>query len=133
MGVAHVVAIVGIGGAELSLCSLVEQTQRRGFDNIVVSLLPDGALRPRLERAGAGVIELPGKRGFAGALLLRALGIDVAAAHPDIVHSWMYHSNIAATVLRGLRYFRCPLIWSIRQGFNNPTLDSGLTRTVIRL
>jgi glycosyltransferase involved in cell wall biosynthesis len=133
MRIVHVISNLGIGGAELSLCSLVEQTQRRGFDNIVVSLLPDGALRPRLERAGASVIELPGKRGFAGALLLRALGIHVAAAHPDIVHSWMYHSNIAATALKGLRYFRCPLIWSIRQGFDNPTLDSGLTRTLIRL
>ena len=133
MRIVHVISNLGIGGAELSLCSLVEQTQRRGFDNIVVSLLPDGALRPRLERAGASVIELPGKRGFAGALLLRALGIHVAAAHPDIVHSWMYHSNVAATVVRGLRYFKCPLIWSIRQGFDDPTLDSGLTRGLIRL
>jgi glycosyltransferase involved in cell wall biosynthesis len=133
MRIVHVISNLGIGGAELSLCSLVEQTQRRGFDNVVVSLLPDGALRPRLERAGASVIELPGKRGFAGALLLRALGIHVAAAHPDIVHSWMYHSNVAATVVRGLRYFKCPLIWSIRQGFDNPTLDIGLTRGLIRL
>jgi glycosyltransferase involved in cell wall biosynthesis len=138
MRIVHVISNLGIGGAELSLCALVEQTQGKEIDgkeidHVIVSLLPNGALRPRLEQTGARVIELAGQRGFAGALLLPVLGAHVAGAKADIVHSWMYHSNIAAIALRGLRYFRCPLIWSIRQGFDNPTLDGGLTRSLIWL
>ncbi|MGA7807808.1 glycosyltransferase [Bradyrhizobium sp.] len=129
----HVISNLGIGGAELSLCALVEQTQGKEIDHVVISLLPNGALRPRLELAGARVIELAGQRGLAGALLLPGLGGHIASAKPDIVHSWMYHSNIAAIALRELRYFSCPLIWSIRQGLDNPTLDSGLTRALIWL
>jgi glycosyltransferase involved in cell wall biosynthesis len=133
MRIVHVISNIGIGGAEASLCALVEQTAGKGFDHVVVSLLANGALRPRLEQAGARVIELPGKRGAAGVLLLRALATHIARNNPDIVHSWMYHSNIAVTVLRGLGYFRCPLVWSIRQGVDAPTLDGGLTRFLIRL
>jgi glycosyltransferase involved in cell wall biosynthesis len=132
MRIVHIISNLGIGGAELNLCSLVEQTFPKGIEHVVVSLLPGGILRPRLERAGARTIELPGKRGLAGALLLRRLGVHVASAEPDIVHGWMYHSNLAATVMRGLGFFNCPVIWSIRQGLDNFDA-SGLTNTVMRL
>jgi hypothetical protein len=70
-----------------------------GIDHAVVSLLPDGVLRSRLGQAGARVIELPaGKRGPAGALLLRTLGTEIAGGKPDLVHTWMYHSNLALAV-----------------------------------
>jgi glycosyltransferase involved in cell wall biosynthesis len=133
MRVVHVISNLGIGGAELSLCSLVERLSCKGVDHVVVSLLPGGVLRPRLEEAGARVIELDGRRGLGGVLLLRELGSRIGAAKPDLIHAWMYHSNIAATVAQGLGYLRCPVIWSIRQGLENRALDGYLTRALIRL
>jgi glycosyltransferase involved in cell wall biosynthesis len=133
MRVVHVISNLGIGGAELSLCSLIEQLSCNGVDHVVVSLLPGGVLRPRLEQAGARVIELDGKRGLAGVLLLPGLGSQISTAKPDIIQAWMYHSNIAVTVARGLGYFKCPVIWSIRQGLDNLALDGHLTRALIRL
>ena len=133
MRIVHVISNLGIGGAELCLCSLIEQTAAKGMDHLVVSLLAGGVLRPRLEEAGARVIELQGRRGLAGALQLRALGSHLADARPNVVHAWMYHSNIAASVVRALGYFRCPLIWSIRQGLDNLTFAGGLTGALIRI
>jgi glycosyltransferase involved in cell wall biosynthesis len=117
----------------MSLCSLVEQTVGSGLQHVVISFLSDGALRSRLERAGATVIELAGRRGGAGAFVLPGLVANIQRAKPDIVQSWMYHANLAGTVVRGLGYFKPPLIWSIRQSLDNRSLDPFSTRAVIWL
>src|SRR4051794_799844 len=68
--IVHVIASLGLGGAEANLCSLVEESGSRGFRHTVITMLPDGALRPRLERAGATIIELSGLRGALGLVVL---------------------------------------------------------------
>ena len=133
MRVVHVISNLNIGGAELSLCSLVETTAGQSIDHTVISLLPHGALRLRLERAGAAVVELAGHRGIAGALLLRCLARAIAAARPSLVQAWMYHANVATSIAKSLRSFDCPLIWSIRQSADNLALDPILTRALIGL
>jgi len=129
-----VIAGLGFGGAETSICSLIEQNQSKDekLHHTVISILADGPLRPRLEKAGATVIELSGSRGTAGLLALPRLGSTIARANPDIVHAWMYHANAATAVLRRLNYFKCPLIWSIRQSIDDPALDRRLTRAIIK-
>lgn len=133
MHIVHVIAGLGFGGAEASLCSLIEESQSKNEElrHTVISILADGPLRPRLEKAGATVIELCGSRGAAGLLALHRLGSTIARTNPDVIHAWMYHANVATAVLRCLNYFRCPLIWSVRQSIDNPTLDRRLTRAII--
>lgn len=130
MRILHVIAGLSVGGAEANLCSLIERSEGKGFHHIVVSFLANGPLKPRLERAGATVIELSSSRGARGLLALRQLGVNINKCNPDIVHSWMYHANAATAVLQRLDYFRCPLIWSIRQSLEDPTLDRRLTRAI---
>lgn len=134
MRIVHVIAGLGLGGAETSLCSLIEESQSKNekLRHTVISILADGPLRPRLEKAGATVIELCGSRGAAGLLALHRLGSTIARANPDVVHAWMYHANAATAVLRRLNYFKCPLIWSVRQSIDNPILDRRLTRAIIK-
>jgi glycosyltransferase involved in cell wall biosynthesis len=132
--IVHVITGLGFGGAETSLCSLIEENQERseGLQHTVISILTGGPLKPRLEQAGANVIELSGARGFAGILSLRKLGLAISQANPDIVHAWMYHANAATAVLRRLNFFRSKLIWSVRQSIDNPALDHRLTRAIIK-
>ncbi|UVO39196.1 glycosyltransferase [Bradyrhizobium arachidis] len=134
MRIVHVITGLGFGGAESSLCSLIEESQLRNrtLKHIVVSILSGGPLRLRLEQAGARVIELSGTRGAAGLLAMRRLASTIAQQNPDIVHAWMYHANVATAVLRRFRYFKCPLVWSIRQSIDDPTLDRRLTRAIIK-
>ncbi|WP_441232623.1 glycosyltransferase [Bradyrhizobium sp. 1200_D9_N1_1] len=133
MRIVHVITGLGFGGAEASLCSLIEESHNKNnkLKHIVVSVLSGGPLRPRLEQVGAQVIELSGERGAAGLLALRRLASAIAQAKPDVVHAWMYHANVATAVLRRLNYFKCPLVWSIRQSIDDPTLDRRLTRAII--
>lgn len=133
MRVVHLISNLGIGGAEMALCALVESSARYGIEHTVVSFLPNGTLRLRLEKAGANVVELQGRRGVRGVFLLRQLARALAGTEPDIVHAWMYHANIAASTIRRLGRISCPLIWSIRQSADDLALDGRFTQVLIRL
>ena len=130
--ITHLISGLFIGGAENALCSLVEGTQGKGFDHTVIVFLSKGEMQPRLERAGATVIVLGGRRGFKGALLFWSMARAIRLSKPDLVQSWMYHANVAALIARDFGVFRCPLIWNVRQSCARPELEKRLTRFLIK-
>ncbi|MEC9454197.1 MAG: glycosyltransferase [Pseudomonadota bacterium] len=114
--VMHVITGLDTGGAETQLALLVSARKAAGAEDIVVSLIPGGALRERLENAGVAVHDLGMQRGrpsLAGLLRLRSL---IRRTKPRIVQSWMYHADLIATF--ALRFSGrknvTPLIWGIR-------------------
>jgi len=129
----HVITGLDIGGAEMQLTHLVMARQAGGAKDIVVSLIPGGALRGRLEQAGIAVHDLGMRRGrpsLAALLRLRAL---IRRFRPSIVQSWMYHADlIAAFALRySGRWKETPLIWGIRcSNMNLTDYNRGLRLTV---
>jgi glycosyltransferase involved in cell wall biosynthesis len=131
MHITHLISNLEPGGAETSLATLVEATQGSNIRHTVVSLLPRGVLRGRLERTGASVIELEGGRGLRGALSLPDLRNAVRKNDPDVLQCWMYHANIAGSVLKMIGTIGCPVIWGIRQGARNIWLDRLTTRAAI--
>lgn len=114
--VMHVITGLDTGGAETQLALLVGARKAAGAEDIVVSLIPGGAVREHLEHAGVAVHDLGMQRGrpsLAGLLRLRSL---IRRTKPRIVQSWMYHADlIAAFALRfSGRKNATPLIWGIR-------------------
>ena len=106
--VLHVTTSLDLGGAEVLLADLVTRSDRAAFAHQVVSLLPQGAVRPRLEAAGIAVEDLGMQhaRPSVGALLkLRRIVRD---ARPAIVHAWMYHACFAAALTRPRR-----MLWGL--------------------
>ena len=61
--VMHVITGLDTGGAETQLALLVGARKAAGAEDIVVSLIPGGALRERLENAGVAVHDLGMQRG----------------------------------------------------------------------
>jgi glycosyltransferase involved in cell wall biosynthesis len=133
--VMHVITGLDTGGAETQLAHLVTARKRAGAEDMVVSLIPGGALRARLEEAGVEVRDLGMRRGrpsLAAFLRLRAL---IRRFRPRIVQSWMYHADLmAAFALRySGRWEETPLIWGIRCSDMN-LADYGRTlRWTVRL
>ncbi len=131
MRLTHVISNLGLGGAENAMCSLIEATQGKGVDNTVIVFVSGGALRRRLEAAGATVIELGGRRGTAGARVFVPMAQALRRSRPDLVQAWMYHANAASILARMLGFVRCPLIWNVRQSLERPDLERPLTRLLI--
>lgn len=123
--VAHVINSLSVGGAQRMLLKLLMHVDRRSFTPSVYTLLsPAGALRTEIERLGVEVYELglgrdiPNPMRIAG--LVRALRRD----RPDVVQTWMYHSDLVGGLAAGLACRGAPVVWNIR----NNTLDASSPR-----
>jgi glycosyltransferase involved in cell wall biosynthesis len=111
----HVVNDLDHGGAEQMLCRLVLASDSRKFSHSVISLRLPGPLSQQLENAGIKVrtLRLESLAGFPEAML-ELIGI-IRKTGPDLLHSWMYYSDIMAGIASIITGFK-PVIFGIRHG-----------------
>ena len=118
----HVVTGLESGGAERILSQLVMETMPA---MPVVSLIPGGAYRAQLEKAGVAVVDLGMSRGrlrFVGILKLALL---IRRHRPTILQTWMYHADLVgliAWLLSGC-WRSTALVWGVRS--SNMIDDTG--------
>ncbi len=132
MRVLHVITGLRTGGAEHMLLKLLAASPDQAGDRMVVSLTDKGAVGPRLEALGIGVVSL-GMRRLPDPLSLVRLARRIDAFAPDVVQGWMYHGNIQASLARPLSRSRAPVAWTIRQTLYDRAAERRLTRVAIRL
>jgi glycosyltransferase involved in cell wall biosynthesis len=125
-----VITGLGQGGAETMLAKLIEALPE--ITHVVVPLARDLALAPRIAAAGAEVIPL----GMRGPLGLPAAVARLAAlirrVRPDVIQSWLYHADLAATLARAVAFSRAPLAWSLRCSDMDLARYAPATRLVVR-
>lgn len=129
----HVITALGVGGAEHMLLKLLAARALGGFEQRVVALLPGGALAARMRATGAVVDELDllgGVPMIGGTISLARLARAFA---PQLVHGWMYHGNLGASVARRAAGRRVPLIWGIRQSLASLAGENAYAKAGIRL
>ncbi len=125
----HVIAGLGTGGAETALCRLLESLRPPDFDHTVIALGSPGALSARVARV-AELHHLGMRAGWMMPTdLLRLRGL-IKQVNPDLIHAWMYHANLMASLAAtGLDL---PLLWGVRQSLYELTGEKPATRLVIR-
>ncbi len=109
----HVINTLDVGGAERMLVKLLAGLDPAIFENTVVTLTGDGVLNDAARETGARVEEIgmSDARDMPRALLrLRRI---VAAERPDIVQSWLYQSDLLATMAHGAAV-QADLVWTLR-------------------
>jgi glycosyltransferase involved in cell wall biosynthesis len=118
MKVLHVIDGIDVGGAEYVLVQLIEGLRSFGIDNSVLVMTTCGPLKERILASGSELIEVRADRGRIPIGAIQRMKGAFRAAAPDVVQGWMYHGNLAATVLNGLSRTRVPVFWS-----NHNTLE----------
>ncbi|MHB8724072.1 MAG: glycosyltransferase [Casimicrobiaceae bacterium] len=126
--VLHIITGLNTGGAETALCRLLETLRPPAFEHVVVALGPPGTLSARV-----GAAAEPHHLGMTPSRLrprdLWRLRRIVRAFAPSVVHGWMYHANIAATLATmGLGV---PVLWGIRQSLHGLEKEKRATRMII--
>lgn len=131
MKVLHIVPGLETGGTEMFLANLLPALQARGVESTLLSLRKGGAVAARLIDAGIAVQAL-GVGGYVSSALalprLRALARD---SRPDAVHGWLYHGNLAASLVRST-IPTAHLLWSIRHSLVGWRHEKAATRLMIR-
>ena len=130
MRVTFVTSGLETGGAEFALLRLLPALRASDIESSVVSLRSAGTVGPLLLAESVPVSELgmpaPGAVLFGLPRVVRTL----REWRPSVLHGWMYHGNIAAT-MAALRA-RLPVVWGIRQSLGLGTRDKWLTQRVIQ-
>lgn len=127
MKILHVIVDLDVGGAELILKRLVEdQNQRFSTEHLIISLTDIGTVGQHMKQAGFNVTAL-GMKGLKELFsVLTRLTRIIRQYQPDIVQTWMYHSDLIgglAARLAGVKQ----VVWGIRstdisQGGSKSTL-----------
>jgi glycosyltransferase involved in cell wall biosynthesis len=114
------------------LCKLLEAQNNDLFDSIVISLVDRGNFADRIEEAGVPVhtIDLnAGRPTLRGFIKLRKL---VKEFKPDCIQGWMYHGNLAASLVgASLWYKNFPVLWNIRQSLYGLSNEKKMTAATI--
>lgn len=128
MRIVHVITGLNTGGAETALCRLLETLRVPDFEHVVVALGGVGSLSARAG-AQAELHHLGMNPARPRARDLWRLRCILRASSPELVHGWMYHANLAAS-LAAIR-LGVPLLWGIRQSLYDLSKEKRLTRLVI--
>jgi len=132
MRVTHLITTLAIGGAEQMLVKLLRAMGRSEFAPTVVTLVNDGALIEVIRDMGIEVRSLDLRRGEVSPRALRRLITILRASRPDVLQSWMYHANVAASMARPWLPRRTGIVWNIRQSLYDISKERLLTQAVIR-
>lgn len=132
MKIFHVITGLNVGGAEMMLARLTGTLRPPEYEHSVVSLTEVGAIAQRLREAGVDVHSLGMKRGRPSWVALAGLRQLIKCTTPDVVHGWMYHGNMAATIAVLGGRDKPALLWSIRHSLYDLRKEKSLTRLTIR-
>ncbi len=109
--VMHIIAGLGKGGAEGVLARLA--TGERTFRHVVVSLTDLGVHGAHLLDRGIDVYPLGMKRGTFSLNAIVKLVRLIRKVRPDVVQTWMYHSDLIGGVTARLLNIRA-VLWGVR-------------------
>lgn len=133
MKVVHVITGLHVGGAESMLLKLLGSMDRTRFQPAVISLLPGGETRSLIEATGVPVHDLGMKKGLPTPSSLLALRRLARKLEPDVVQGWMYHGNLAASLLEKFAPGKPAAFWNIRHSVADLAQEKSSTRLAIRL
>lgn len=133
--VLHVITGLNMGGAETMLAKTIAHPAlwRDGMRHEVLSLLRPGPVAERIRQSGTPIHTLDMRQGLPGPAHLVGLARIIRRIRPAIIHGWMYHGNLAATVGGMLAGGGQALMWNIRHSVANIAREPRGTRHVIRL
>lgn len=98
----------------------------------VVPLVRDLTLGPRITAAGGRVMPLGMRSPLGLPLAVARLAALIRRERPDVIQSWLYHADLAATLARAAAFSRAPLAWSLRCSDMDFAHYAPTTRLVVR-
>mgnify|MGYP001399613908 CR=1 FL=1 len=118
-----------LGGAETMLVQLLGRLDPDRWSPQVVSLVGGGPASEQLESIGVPVTMVGMRRGLPGPGTIVKLTRAVRRARPELVQTWLYHSDLLGGLASRLARTRAPVVWNLRR--SRPTLGRDKLTTVL--
>jgi len=129
--VMHIITTLGPAGAETMLCRIASQMDGARFENEVVSITGILDLATSMQAIGVRVRSLDMKTSAPNPMLVLRLAQWIRESKPDVIHTWMYHSNLLGSLASRMAG-NVPVVWSIHHSALDPRIDKSRTILVNR-
>lgn len=133
MNILHTITGLHVGGAETMLAKLMEADSAGLFEPTVVSMMTPGRIAERIRASGVRVATLGMAEGRISPSALIRLARTTRDIRPDIIHGWMQHGALAASMAGWCLGTQVPVIWNIRHSLVDIALEKPMSRAVLRL
>lgn len=110
--IVHIINSFEFGGAEAMLVNLLLRTDRSRFEPSVVALIDDLSVAQPIIDAGIPLAVMGMKAGIPDPRGVLRLAWHLQRAKPDVIQTWMDHSNLIGTLAAKL-VTRAPIVWGI--------------------
>ncbi len=115
----------------MMLFKLLKHMNKDCYEHVVISLSDKGTVGPNIETLGIPVETLRLKEGFNAFIFPGKLLRLIKKNQPNIIQGWMYHGNLACSLIAPFLFPRIPYLWNIRYSLYDITREKFLTRSVI--
>lgn len=112
MKIVHIISGLTQGGAESALFRLLTYSPSTDIKHIVVSLTGTDIYGPKLEAEGIKVFALGIPRRCITFKGLRSLWVIIRNEKPDVVQTWMYHSDLIGGIVAKLAGVK-KIVWGV--------------------
>ena len=128
--IVHVINSFEFGGAEAMLCNLVLRSDRDRFETSVVSLIDDLTVATPLLDAGVPVAVMGFRPGVPSPRACARLALHLRRARPQVVQTWMDHSNLIAGVAARAAT-RARVVWGVHHADHGAGVSKRATRLAV--
>jgi glycosyltransferase involved in cell wall biosynthesis len=129
--IVHIITGLSTGGAEMSLYRLLSGLSPE-YLPYVISLTTIGEVGKRVQELGIPVEPLGMKGNIIDPFLLVRLTRKLKVLKPDLVHTWMYHSDLVGGLAARIAGAHA-LVWAIRNSNLDGDKTKWTTRAVVRI
>lgn len=130
--VIHVINSFALGGAEVMLRNLLLRTDRSRMEPSVASLIDDLSAADPVVRAGIAIATMGMRPGVPDPRGLTRLASYLGRQQPDIVQTWMDHSNLIGG-MAARASTRAHVVWGIHHSDHLPHLTKRSTLFTVSL
>ena len=130
--ITHVINGLYTGGAEMMLYKLLSEMNRERFEARVITLIGGDSLRTKVEKLGIEVHSLGMTRSYPSLTAIIRLAKLLRQRPPDIVQTWMYHSDLMGGLVAKL-LTNAPIVWNLQASNIVSHPDNRTTLLTIKL
>lgn len=131
--VCHIINNLDVGGAEMMLLKLLTAIDRREYDSTVISLIGRGLVGQRIADLGVPVQSLGFRQSLPRPWDLWRLRREIARFQPDVVQTWMFHSDLLGGLAASTVRPRPAIVWNIRHSNLAAHVDKRTTYWTVSL
>jgi len=131
----HIITDLNTGGAEMMLFKILNHFSKKNkIESFVIVLMGRSSLSDKFESIGINIkyLNLKEERIPSFRALLKMYNYT-KLFKPTIIQGWMYHSNLAALLLKLFLPNNVKIYWNIRQTLYNIKYEKNLSQLVIRI